>query len=48
LELNARPGLAIQISNMEPLKKRLLQVENEKPKNYQEAIEIARKLFGNH
>lgn len=45
LELNARPGLAIQISNMEPLKKRLLQVENEKPKNYQEAIEIARNYF---
>lgn len=45
LELNARPGLAIQISNMQPLKKRLLQAENQKPKDYTEAIQIARELF---
>ena len=45
LELNARPWLAIQISNMEPLKKRLLQVENENPKSYKESIEIATKYF---
>lgn len=45
LELNARPGLAIQISNMQPLKKRLVQVENKSPKDYKEAIKIAHELF---
>ena len=45
LELNARPWLAIQISNMEPLKSRLLKVENENPKDFQEAINIAKNYF---
>ncbi len=46
LELNARPGLAIQICNRAGLRDRLTRVEGINVRNVQHAINIARSLFG--
>lgn len=46
LELNARPGLAIQLANLAPLKRRLERVEGLKVKDTEKAIRIAKELFG--
>jgi alpha-L-glutamate ligase-like protein len=46
LELNARPGLAIQLANLAPLKRRLERVEDLKVKDTEQAIRIAKELFG--
>jgi hypothetical protein len=45
-ELNARPGLAIQIANMAGLRERLERVEGLKVKNIKHGIRIAKDLFG--
>lgn len=45
-ELNARPGLAIQIANMAGLRERLERVQGLKVKNIQHGIRIAKDLFG--
>jgi len=46
LELNARPGLSIQIANMEGLLSRLKRVEGLKVKSIKHGIELAKNLFG--
>ncbi len=46
LEVNARPGLAIQICNRSGLRERLQRVEGINVRNIQHAINIARSLFG--
>ncbi len=46
LELNARPGLAIQICNRAGLKRRLGRVEGLKVRNVTHAIRISQSLFG--
>jgi alpha-L-glutamate ligase-like protein len=49
LELNARPGLAIQLANMEGLLPRLRRAESvpvEKLRNWEDRCRIARELFG--
>jgi alpha-L-glutamate ligase-like protein len=46
LELNARPGLAIQNANIAPLKKRLERVADLKIKNAEKAVRVAKELFG--
>lgn len=46
LELNARPGLSIQICNKAGLKQRLERVEDLPVRNYKHAIKISRTLFG--
>ncbi len=46
LEVNARPGLAIQIANNDGLKERLLSVSKIKTKNPQSSIRIAKEIFG--
>lgn len=46
LEINARPGLSIQIANMAPLGERLQRVIGLKTKNTQHAVRISRELFG--
>jgi len=46
LELNARPGLAIQLSNLAPLKRRLERVEDLEVKDTEKAVRIAKELFG--
>ncbi|HLC38778.1 MAG TPA: sugar-transfer associated ATP-grasp domain-containing protein [Patescibacteria group bacterium] len=46
LELNARPGLAIQLANLSPLKRRLERVEDLKIKDTEKAIRVAKELFG--
>lgn len=46
LELNARPGLSIQICNRAGLKRRLERVEGLKVRNTEHAIRISRSLFG--
>jgi alpha-L-glutamate ligase-like protein len=46
LELNARPGLSIQIANSSPLKDRLQRVKGLQVKNIVKGIKIARDLFG--
>lgn len=46
LELNARPGLSIQIANQEGLLKRLKRVEGLKIKGYKRGATLAQNLFG--
>lgn len=46
LELNARPGLAIQNANLAPLKRRLERVEDLKVKDTEKAVRVAKELFG--
>lgn len=46
LELNARPGLAIQLANMAPLKERLLRVKGLKITTVKKGIQVAKDLFG--
>jgi alpha-L-glutamate ligase-like protein len=46
LELNARPGLAIQIANLAPLKERLLRVKGLKINTAKKGIKVAKELFG--
>jgi len=47
LELNARPGMGIQLANMEPLKSRLLRVEGLPVMEPEKAVRLGRELFGN-
>jgi len=46
LEINAHPGLSIQIANLAPLKYRLQKVSGLKVKNPAHGIRIAQNLFG--
>lgn len=46
LELNARPGLSIQIANLDPLKQRLKRVEGLKIKTIKRGVRVAQDLFG--
>jgi len=46
LELNARPGLSIQIANLAPLKDRLQRVKGLKVKTISKGVKIAKDLFG--
>lgn len=46
LELNARPGLSIQIANLSPLKERLLRIQGLKIKTTERGIKVAKNLFG--
>ncbi|MFW5884916.1 MAG: sugar-transfer associated ATP-grasp domain-containing protein [Patescibacteria group bacterium] len=46
LELNARPGLSIQIANLEGLLSRLNRVEGLKVKSAKHGIKLAKNLFG--
>jgi alpha-L-glutamate ligase-like protein len=45
-ELNARPGLGIQIANLAPLKIRLKKVEGLKIKTYSRGVRVGQDLFG--
>ena len=45
LEINARPGLSIQIANQESLRTRLERVEELKSESAEKAVELARQLF---
>lgn len=45
LEVNARPGLKIQIANMASLRSRLERIENIKIANLERGIEVAKSLF---
>ena len=46
LELNARPGLSIQIANMEGLLTRLNRVEGLRVKSVKHGVKLAKNLFG--
>lgn len=46
LELNARPGLAIQLANIAPLKERLERVRGLRVESAKKGVKIARDLFG--
>lgn len=46
LELNARPGLAIQLANMAPLRERLERVRGVTVESPQKGVKIAQDLFG--
>jgi len=46
LELNARPGLEIQVANLRPLKERLLRVKGLKIKTVKKGVSVAKELFG--
>jgi len=46
LELNVRPGLAIQIANQSPLKDRLQRIKGLKVKTISKGVKIAQDLFG--
>jgi len=46
LELNARPGLSIQVANMTGLKKRLERVEGLKIKSIVRGVAVGKNLFG--
>ena len=46
LELNARPGLSIQIANLSPLNERLRRVKGLKTKTVNQGVQIAQNLFG--
>lgn len=46
LELNARPGLSIQIANQEGLLRRLKRVEGLKIKGVKRGVDLAQNLFG--
>ena len=46
LELNARPGLSIQIANMAPLRERLERIHGLNVETSKKGVKIARDLFG--
>ncbi len=46
LELNARPGLSIQIANLSPLAERLQRIKGLKVKTISKGVKIAQDLFG--
>lgn len=46
LELNAWPGLKIQLANQDFLKERLLRIEDIKKVNIERAVNISKELFG--
>ena len=46
LELNARPGLSIQIANLAPLNERLQRVKGLKVKTVKKGVKLAQDLFG--
>lgn len=46
LEINARPGLAIQLANMTPVRPRLRRVEGLRVQRPEKAVRLARELFG--
>ena len=46
LELNARPGLSIQIANLSPLNDRLQRVKGLKVKTIKKGVQLAQDLFG--
>ncbi len=46
LELNARPGLSIQIANLAPLNERLQRVKGLKVKTIKRGVKLAQDLFG--
>ncbi len=46
LEINARAGIAIQMANQQPLRKRLERIEDLKIKSISKGIRIAKDLFG--
>lgn len=46
LELNARPGLEIQVANLAPLKDRLLRVKGLKINTTKRGINVSKELFG--
>ena len=46
LEINARSGLAVQIANMAPLRKRLERIEGVKVNTPEKGIRIAQDIFG--
>ena len=46
LELNARPGLSIQVANMSGLKERLDRISGLKIKSLERGIRVGRELFG--
>lgn len=46
LEINARPGLDIQLANMTPLKNRLRRIEGLKVKGPEKGVQLAKNLFG--
>lgn len=46
LEINARPGLSIQIANLSPLEERLKRVTGLKIKTIKQAIRLSKDLFG--
>ena len=47
LEINARAGLAVQIANLAPLRKRLERIEGVKVTSVQKGVRIAKDMFGN-
>lgn len=47
LEINARAGLAVQIANLAPLRKRLQRVEGLKVMSPTKGVRIAKDMFGN-
>lgn len=46
LELNARPGLQIQLANLAPLKERLLRIKGLKIAGVKKGVKVAKELFG--
>lgn len=46
LEVNARPGLEIQVANLTPLKSRLRRLEELEIKSSKKAVQLAKSLFG--
>ncbi|MBI2410521.1 MAG: ATP-dependent zinc protease [Candidatus Kerfeldbacteria bacterium] len=48
LELNARPGLGIQVANMIPLRERLDRIKGLRVESPEHGITIAKDLFGGH
>ncbi|MBT4384330.1 DUF1704 domain-containing protein [Candidatus Peregrinibacteria bacterium] len=47
LEINARAGLAVQIANLAPLRKRLERIEGVQVKTPEKGVRIAQDMFGN-
>jgi alpha-L-glutamate ligase-like protein/uncharacterized protein (TIGR02421 family) len=47
LEINARAGLAVQIANLAPLRKRLQRIEGVDVKTPEKGVRIAQDMFGN-
>lgn len=47
LEVNARAGLAVQIANLAPLKRRLERIKGVKVLNSEKGVRVAQDMFGN-